>query len=178
MIASIFSPAFMDQCRERTIILNGFSKAHSMSGWRLGYAVGPTELIAKMGQMFETVYTCLPPFIQYAGISALNTPEEMVQERINQYKKLRDLMVKKLNEIPGITCNTPKGAIYVFPNITGTGFSSKEFAKFVLEKAGVAVVPGSCFGDGGEGYVRMCYARSEQIIEEACDAMKAALANR
>ncbi|MBP1763442.1 MAG: aruH [Firmicutes bacterium] len=173
-----FSPSVVDQCRERTIILNGFSKAHAMSGWRLGYAIGPVDLIAKMGQMFETVYTCVPPFIQYAGISALDTPEEMVRERINQYKNLRDLMVKKLNEIPGVTCNVPKGAIYAFPNITGTGMSSKEFAKFVLEKAGVAVVPGSCFGDNGEGYVRICYARSEDIIEEACEAMKAALTNR
>lgn len=173
-----YSPSVIDQCRERTIILNGFSKAHSMSGWRLGYAIGPTELIAKMGQMFETVYTCVPPFIQYAGISALNTPEEMVKERISQYKKLRDLMVAKLNEIPGVTCNPPKGAIYVFPNISGTGLTSKEFAQFVLEKAGVAVVPGSCFGDGGEGYVRLCYARSEEMIEEACEAMKVALINR
>jgi len=173
-----FSPSVIDQCRERTIILNGFSKAHAMSGWRLGYAIGPVDLIAKMGQMFETVYTCVPPFIQYAGISALSTPEEMVRERINQYKNLRDLMVEKLNEIPGVTCNVPKGAIYAFPNITGTGMSSKEFAKFVLEKAGVAVVPGSCFGDNGEGYVRICYARSEDIIEEACAAMKAALTNR
>jgi aspartate/methionine/tyrosine aminotransferase len=137
-----YSPAVVDQCRERTIILSGFSKGHSMSGWRLGYAIGPTELIAKMGQMFETVYTCVPPFIQYAGISALKTPKELIQQRISNYKKLRDLMVAKLNDIPGITCATPKGAIYVFPNITGTGLTSKEFAKLVLEKAGVAVVPG------------------------------------
>ncbi|HEY3424939.1 MAG TPA: aminotransferase class I/II-fold pyridoxal phosphate-dependent enzyme [Negativicutes bacterium] len=170
-----YSPAVVDQCRERTIILSGFSKGHSMSGWRLGYAIGPTELIAKMGQMFETVYTCVPPFIQYAGISALKTPKELIQQRISNYKKLRDLMVAKLNDIPGITCATPKGAIYVFPNITGTGLTSKEFAKLVLEKAGVAVVPGSCFGERGEGYVRLCYVRSEETIVEACAAMKKAL---
>lgn len=170
-----YSPAVVDQCRERTIILSGFSKGHSMSGFRLGYAIGPSDLIAKMGQMFETVYTCVPPFIQYAGIAALNTPKELMAERVSRYKKLRDLMVKRLNEIPGITCATPKGAIYVFPNITGTGLSSREFAKVVLEKAGVAVVPGCCFGEGGEGYVRLCYVRDEETIEEACAAMKKAL---
>ncbi|SDE29674.1 pyridoxal phosphate-dependent aminotransferase [Sporomusa acidovorans] len=170
-----YSPAVVDQCRERTIILSGFSKGHSMSGFRLGYAIGPSDLIAKMGQMFETVYTCVPPFIQYAGIAALNTPKELMAERVSRYKKLRDLMVKRLNEIPGITCATPKGAIYVFPNITGTGLSSREFAKVVLEKAGVAVVPGCCFGEGGEGYVRLCYVRDEETIEEACAAIKKAL---
>jgi aspartate/methionine/tyrosine aminotransferase len=128
-----------------------------------------------MGQMFETVYTCVPPFIQYAGISALNTSPELMAQRISRYKKLRDLMVEKLNELPGITCATPKGAIYVFPNITGTGLTSKEFATLMLEKAGVAVVPGSCFGEGGEGYVRLCYVRDEEMITEACAAMKSVL---
>ncbi|MBP2663799.1 MAG: aruH [Firmicutes bacterium] len=170
-----YSPSVMDQCRERTIILSGFSKGHSMSGFRLGYAIGPTDLIAKMSQMFETVYTCLPPFIQHAGVSALSTPPELMKARIDRYRKLRDLMVARLNDIPGITCSTPKGAIYVFPNITGTGLTSREFANLVLEKAGVAVVPGPCFGDGGEGYVRMCYVRDEATIEEACAAMKKVL---
>lgn len=169
------SPAVFDQCRERTIILSGFSKAHAMSGWRLGYAIGPADLIANMSQMFETVYTCVPPFIQYAGISALNTPAIMLEQRNNRYRKLRDLMVAKLNAIPGIHCAAPKGAIYVFPNITGTGMSSRQFADFVLAKAGVALVPGSCFGPGGEGYVRLCYLRSEETITAACEAMKLAL---
>lgn len=170
-----YSPAYLDECRERTIILSGFSKGHSMSGWRLGYAIGPVDLIAKMSQMFETVYTCIPPFIQYAGISALNTPQAMIEERNGQYKKLRDLMVAKLNEIPGVSCAMPKGAIYAFPNITGTGMTSKQFAAFVLEKAGVALVPGTCFGPCGEGYVRLCYLRSKETIEAACKAMKTAL---
>jgi aspartate/methionine/tyrosine aminotransferase len=172
---SHYSPSVLDKCRERTIILSGFSKGHSMSGWRLGYAIGPVDLIAKMSQMFETVYTCIPPFIQYAGFSALNTPQVMLEERNSQYKKLRDLMVAKLNEIPGITCAMPKGAIYAFPNITGTGMTSKQFADFVLKKAGVALVPGTCFGPSGEGYVRLCYLRSEKTIVAACRAMKIAL---
>ena len=172
-----YSPSCLDQCRERTIILSGFSKGHSMSGFRLGYAIGPSELIAKMSQMLETVYTCLPPFVQYAGIAALNTPPELMKERNDRYQKLRDLMVARLNELPGVTCTVPKGAIYAFPNITGTGLTSKEFAQLVLEKAGVAVVPGTCFGDAGEGYVRLCYVRDEETIEEACAAMKRVLAN-
>ncbi|KYZ76691.1 hypothetical protein AXX12_09745 [Anaerosporomusa subterranea] len=170
-----YSPSCLDKCRERTIILSGFSKGHSMSGWRLGYAIGPVDLIAKMSQMFETVYTCIPPFIQYAGISALNTPQDLIEKRNRQYKKLRDLMVAKLNEIPGITCAMPKGAIYAFANITGTGMTSKQFADFVLKKAGVALVPGTCFGPGGEGYVRLCYLRSEETIVAACRSMKIAL---
>jgi aspartate/methionine/tyrosine aminotransferase len=170
-----YSPSVLDQCQERTIILSGFSKGHSMSGWRLGYAIGPINLISKMSQMFETVYTCIPPFIQYAGISALETPPELIAQRNAHYRKLRDLMAARLNEIPGVTCAVPKGAIYVFPNITGTGMTSQEFAKFVLEKAGVALVPGTCFGPSGEGYVRLCYLRSEEMIEAACQAMKISL---
>ena len=119
-----YSPAVLDKCRERTIILNGFSKAHAMSGWRLGYAIGPEELIAKMGLMFNTIYSCVPPFIQYAGISALNTSEELKNRRTEDYRKLRDLMIDCLNDIPGIRCNTPEGDLYLFPNLTGTGLSS------------------------------------------------------
>ena len=173
-----YSPGIVDKCRERTIILNGFSKAHSMSGWRLGYAIGPTELITKMGMMFNTIYSCLPPFIQYAGISALNTQKHLIQQRTNDYRQLRDAMITGLNEIPGVSCNTPQGALYVFPNITGTGLTSKQFAQFVLDKAGVSVVPGTCFGDNGEGYVRLCYTRNKTMIKEACEAMKVALTTR
>jgi len=170
-----FSPSAVDRCLERTIILNGFSKAHSMSGWRLGYAIGPVELIAAMGLMFQTIYSCVPPFVQYAGISALKTDRSMLEARRRRYQSLRDLMVARLTEIPGITCTMPQGALYAFPNITGTGMSSTQFAQFVLDKAGVAVVPGNCFGEHGEGYVRLCYARDESVIEEACAAMKKAL---
>lgn len=170
-----FSPSVEDRCQERTIILNGFSKAHSMSGWRLGYAIGPKELIAAMGLMFQTIYSCVPPFVQQAGISALKTDRSLLEARRQRYQKLRDLMVTRLNEIPGITCTLPQGALYAFPNITGTGMSSDQFAQFVLDKSGVAVVPGQCFGAHGEGYVRICYARDESVIEEACAAMKQAL---
>jgi aspartate/methionine/tyrosine aminotransferase len=173
--ATHHSPSVFDQCREQTIILHGFSKGFSMSGWRLGYAVGPAALMAKIGLMFNTIYTCVPPFIQYAGVSALASDRSMLKERMEKYRYLRDVMVGELNEIPGVSCPVPQGAIYAFPNIKGTGLSSQAFAKTVLEKAGVATVPGTCFGPGGEGYVRLCYLREESLIREACAKMKQAL---
>ena len=147
-----------------------------MSGWRLGYAVGPAPLMAKMAMMFQTIYSCVPPFIQYAGVSALEGDEGLLRKRMEFYQHLRDVMVGSLNEIPGVSCAAPKGSIYAFPNIQGTGLSSQEFAKTVLEKAGVAVVPGTCFGPRGEGYVRFCYLREESMLREACEKMKQALA--
>ena len=169
-----YSPSFADKCLERTVILNGFAKNYSMPGWRLGYAIGPVDVIRKMGILFQTIYSCAPPFVQYAGIGALKGDQDVIEERIRQYKKLRDLIVRKLNEIPGIACSVPDGACYVFPNIKGTGMSSAEFADFVLEKAGVALLPGTCFGEYGEGYVRLCYTRRPEVIEESCEAMKKA----
>ena len=173
-----YSPAVTDKCRERTIILNGFSKGYAMPGWRLGYAIGPEVVIRKMGLLFETTYSCAPPFIQYAGIAALKGDQQVVEERIHQYKICRDLIVKGLNEIPGIYCPVPDGATYVFPSIKETGMTSVEFADFALEKAGVALLPGTCFGDQCEGYVRLAYARQLKTIEEACEKMKRIFAGR
>ncbi len=168
-----YSPAASDQCRERTIILHGFSKGFSMSGWRLGYAVGPAELIAKMSLMFQTVYTCVPPFIQYAGVTALEADRKFLKIRMEKYRQLRDIMVNALNEIPGVSCR-PKGAIYASPTLKDRPLQSG-LRQTVLEKAGVATVPGTCFGPGGEGYVRFCYLREESLIREACAKMKLAL---
>lgn len=170
-----YSPASLDRCLERTIILNGFAKSFSMPGWRLGYAIGPKEVIKKMGLLFQTIYSCTPSFIQYGGISALKGNQDVIAQRISQYKSLRDLMVMKLNEIPGVSCFVPEGACYVFPSIKGTGMDSVEFADFILEKAGVALLPGTCFGENGQGYARLCYTRHPDIIEEGCDRMKKAL---
>ena len=170
-----YSPSFIDKCLERTIILNGFAKNYAMPGWRLGYAIGPEDVIKKMGSLFQTIYSCTPAFIQYAGISALKGNQVVVNERIQRYKMLRDLIVARLNDIPGIFCPTPEGACYVFPNITGTGMSSAEFADFVLEKAGVALLPGTCFGRCGQGHVRLCYTRRPEVIEGGCRRMKNAL---
>jgi len=173
-----YSPSYIDKCLERTIILNGFAKSFSMPGWRLGYAIGPNEIIKKMGILFQTIYSCTPPFVQYGGISALKGNQDVIEHRIQLYKILRDLIVEQLNEIPGVSCLTPEGACYVFPNIEGTGMSSAEFADFVLERAGVALLPGTCFGEYGEGYVRLCFTRQPEVIEEACERIKRALAKR
>lgn len=173
-----YSPSFIDKCLERTIILNGFAKNYSMPGWRLGYAIGPRDVIGKMGVLFQTIYSCTPPFIQYGGISALKGNQEVIEERIQQYKMLRDLVVEKLNEIPGVSCLSPEGSCYVFPNIKGTGMSSVEFADFVLEKASVALLPGTCFGKYGKGYVRLCYTRRPEVIKEGCERIKIVLAKR
>ncbi len=169
-----YSPSFLDRCLDRTIILNGFAKNYSMPGWRLGYAIGPKEVIKKMGILFQTIYSCTPPFIQYGGIAALRGDQRAIGERIQKYKALRDLIVKGLNEIPGVSCMVPEGACYVFPNIKGTGMDSVQFADFVLEKAGVALLPGTCFGEYGEGHVRLCYTRHPEVIKEACEKMKKA----
>jgi aspartate aminotransferase len=169
------SASLLDHCRERTIILNGFAKNYAMPGWRLGYAVGPKEVIRKMTVLFETQYSCMPPFIQYGGLAALQSDPAPVRQRIRTYQVLRDLMVEKLNEIPGVECLAPEGACYVFPNITGTGLTSGEFAEFVLEHAGVALLPGTCFGANGEGYVRLCFTRSAETIETACEKIKAVI---
>jgi aspartate aminotransferase len=170
-----FSASFLDHCQERTIILNGFAKNYSMPGWRLGYAIGPKDVIRKMNVLFETQYSCMPPFIQHAGVAALRADQTPIRERMNRYQVLRDLMVEKLNEIPGVECLAPEGACYVFPNVMGTGLSSTEFADFVLDQAQVALLPGTCFGQNGEGYVRLCFTRSPESIETACERMKAAL---
>jgi len=172
------SPAVFDQCRERTIILNGFAKNYSMPGWRLGYAIGPVEVIRKMGILFQTMFSCVPAFVQAAGVEALKGDQAPVRERIWRYEVLRNHIVEKLNSIPGISCVVPEGACYVFPNISGTGMSSAEFADFALDQAGVALLPGTCFGEYGEGHVRMCFTRSVDTIELACEKLKAAVMKR
>lgn len=171
------SPGVFDRCRERTIILNGFSKGYCMSGWRLGYAIGPVDVIKKMALLLETIYSCLPPFIQYAGIAALTEHQELIDGYAQSCKHLRDVIVQELNALPGVRCPLPEGAIYAFPNIAGTGMTSPEFCERMLE-AGVAVLPGGGFGAAGEGYVRLCFARPEETIREGCARMRASVERR
>ena len=170
-----FSPSFIDHCKERTIILNGFAKGYSMPGFRLGYAIGPEPVMEKMGLLFQTIYSCFPPFIQYGGIAALTERQGLIQKRISLYQDLRDLIYDKLNSMPGVTARKPEGAVYIFPNIKKTGMSSQEFAEFALDKSRIALLPGTCFGARGEGYVRLCYTRRPQVIIEAMDKLKRAL---
>jgi aspartate aminotransferase len=169
------TPSKKDGCRERTIITNGFSKAFAMTGWRLGVAIGPEDVMEKMGLLLQTTNSCVSPFIQKAGLEALRGDQTDVKKMVAEYKARRDMLVGGLNRIPGITCLKPGGAIYVFPNITGTGLSSDRFAEHMLEKAGVAVTPGTSFGEHGEGYVRLCYATSRERIAEGLGRLDAAV---
>lgn len=172
------SPSYIDECRERTIIINGFSKAFAMTGWRLGVAIGPESLIEKMGLLASTIVSCVPPFIQHAGIEAINGDQSSILAMKTEYDKRRQFLVDGLNSLPGVHCVMPKGAIYAFPNIVETGMTSDEFANFALEKANVALLPGNNFGGFGEGFVRMCYVNSLANIEKAIEALDKALRNR
>ena len=172
------TPARLDQCKERTIIINGFSKAFAMTGWRLGVAIGPKEVIEKMGLVVQTIVSCVPPFIQLAGIEAIKGDQTLIEKMMAEYQKRRDILVAGLNNIPGIKCIMPEGALYVFPNIAGTGMTSEEFADFALEKAGVALLPGNNFGEHGQGFVRLCYVNTLENIELAIKKLAQAIKER
>jgi aminotransferase len=156
--------------KDHTILLNGFSKAYAMTGWRIGYAVGPKEIIAAMTKIHQYTIMSAPTPAQVAAIEALKTGEPDVVEMVTDYDRRRKLIVQGLNEI-GLPCFEPKGAFYAFPNITGTGLTSEEFSEALLTEEKVAVVPGSAFGKCGEGFVRCCYATSTKDIEEALKRM-------
>ncbi len=175
---SFLSPSYIDHCKERTIILNGFSKAFAMTGWRLGVAIGPEEVIEKMGLLVSTIVSCVPPFIQRAGIEAITGDQSALVKMKNEYDRRRKILVDGLNSIDGVSCIEPDGAIYAFPNISGTGMTSDEFANFVLEKAGVALLPGNNFGEAGEGFVRICYVNTSDNIIKAIENIKKALKDR
>ena len=170
-----YSPAVFDGCRRNTIILNSFSKVYAMAGFRLGWAISPPAIAEKMGLMIQTVFSAVPPFIQRAGITAITGDQSQILAMLDTYKKRRDAIVAGLNSLPGIRCVMPQGAFYAFPNITGTGMTSSEFANFALEKAGVALLPGTNFGEHGEGYARLSYATPVENINEAVERLREAL---
>jgi len=157
--------------KERTILLSGFSKAYAMTGWRIGYAAANKEIIAAMTKIHQYTLLCVPIMAQVAAIEALKSGEASTTEMINEYNRRRQVMVKGLNEI-GLPCFEPRGAFYAFPSIKGTGMTSQEFSERLLLEEKVAVVPGTAFGQCGEGYVRCCYATSLADIEEALSRMK------
>ena len=163
---------------ERTIYINGFSKAYAMTGWRLGYAVAPVELIAEINKVQQASTTCVAEFVQAAGIAALNGPQDCVREMRDEFRKRRDAIVKGLNSIDGLECGKPEGAFYTFPSIKKSGLSSLNFCEFMLREAGVAAVPGIGFGPYGEGYVRFSYATSIQNIQRALKRIEDAFAKR
>ena len=160
---------------ERTIMLSGFSKTYAMTGWRLGYAVMPKDLVEPIVRMIVNSVSCTAPFIQRAGIEALTGPQDFIPGMIDEFKKRRDLIVDGLNEIPGVSCRKPKGAFYAFPNIKKTGMRSKALAEYLLKEANVATLAGSDFGKYGEGYLRLSYANSRQNLQKAIDRISAAL---
>jgi len=167
-----FSPASLDKCKDRTIIINGLSKAFAMTGWRIGVAIGPEEIISKMGLIVETISSCTPPFCQYAGLEAVVGDQSALKKMKKEYEERKKILVEGLNEVEGISCVNPGGAMYVFPNITKTGMDSDTFSEYVLDKIGVGVLPGNNFGENGEGYIRMCYATSQEDILLALSRLK------
>ena len=152
--------------RERTIVVNGFSKAYAMTGWRLGYAVGPAPVIAQMTKLHQFAIMCAPTTSQYAAITALKDCDDAIEEMREQYDMRRRLIVDGLNRM-GLTCFDPEGAFYVFPSIQRTGMSSEQFCETLLEREHVAVVPGDAFGACGEGFVRISYSYSVNHLLEA-----------
>jgi len=163
--------ATLPEMKESTILLGGFSKAYAMTGWRIGYAAGTTEIIAAMTKIHQYTMLCASIMGQVAAIEALKSGEDSVTEMVGEYNRRRLAMVKGLNDI-GLSCFEPRGAFYTFPSIKGTGMSSEEFAERLLIEEKVAVVPGPAFGQCGEGYIRCCYAISLADIEEALSRMK------
>jgi aspartate/methionine/tyrosine aminotransferase len=159
---------------ERTAILDGFSKTYAMTGWRLGYGVMPEEIAEQVSRLMVNSVSCTASLVQRAGIEALTGPQDAVREMVDAFRRRRDLMVEGLNTIPGISCREPAGAFYVFPNIKGTGMTSKEFADRLLDEFGVAALSGTSFGEHGEGYLRLSYANSEENLAKALDRIDAA----
>jgi len=163
--------ASLPDMKERTIFLGGFSKAYAMTGWRIGYAAAPAEIIEAMTKIHQYTIMCVPIMAQMAAIEALKSGEAAVREMVADYDRRRRVMVKGLNAI-GLSCFEPKGAFYAFPSVKVTGLSSQDFAERLLLEERVAVVPGSAFGDSGEGYVRCCYATALDDIREALRRMR------
>ena len=154
---------------ERTVIVDGFSKTYAMTGWRLGYGIMPEELAGRIELLLTHSVGCSAHFTQYAGLEAVLSRQDWVDEMVAEYQRRRDRLVAGLNAIPGVTCKMPQGAFYAFPNIKAFGRSSSELAALLLEEAGVALLPGTAFGQYGEGYLRLAYANSLENIERALE---------
>jgi len=172
---SVPSIAALPGMLERTIIVDGFSKTYAMTGWRLGFGIMPTELAEVVQLLLTHSVGCTAQFVQIAGIEALTGPQEQVNQVLHEYQRRRDVIVDGLNSIPGVTCQRPQGAFYVFPNISSFGYTSTELAELLLDRAGVAVLPGSAFGDKGEGYLRLVYSNSLENIEQALERIRQVL---
>jgi len=176
--AEFHSIATLPGMPERTVILDGFSKTYAMTGWRLGYGVMPESLAPSISRLITNCDSCTATFTQMAGVEALVGPQEVPEAMVAEFRRRRDLMVAGLNDIRGFQAATPGGAFYVFPDIRGTGMSSREAADFLLYDAGVAALSGTAFGANGEGYLRLSYANSLENLQEALQRIKTALESR
>jgi aspartate aminotransferase len=161
------SPLSQPGMRERTVLMDGLSKSYAMTGWRLGYAVAPKALAAKLDQLMINSSSCAAGFTQMAAIEALSAPESehAVHRMVKVFEHRRNLVVDGLNAIPGVRCARPQGSFYAFPNIIETGFDERELADRLLTEAGVAVLPGTAFGAAGKGYIRLAYTQSEDELK-------------
>ena len=164
--------------RERVILLDGWSKTYAMTGWRLGYSIWPDNLYDAARKLAVNSYSCVNAAAQWAGLAALQGPQDAVADMMAAFGKRRHIVVEGLNALPGVSCPMPKGAFYAFPNITGTGWQAKPLASALLEDAGVALIGGPDFGIWGEGYLRVSYANSAENIERALERMSGFLTRK
>jgi len=161
--------------RERTLVVNSFSKTYAMTGLRVGYVCGSKELLSPLWLVHQYMVACVDTISQHIALAALNGPQDFVRDMVREFDKRRHLVFERLNEIAGFRCSLPKGAFYAFPNIEGFGMPSEKFAEFLAKEAGVLTVPGSAFGSLGENHIRLSYATSYPKLEEALDRMEKAL---
>jgi aspartate/methionine/tyrosine aminotransferase len=167
-----YTPTSRDEAKERTVLLDGFSKYYAMTGWRLGYMVCPNKMAERLQDFLVSAVSCTASFTQHAGVEALTGDQSFIPKMMTRFKEKRDKIVKGLNSIPGFSCKSPKGAFYTFPNIKETGMTSQECADHLLYNAGVAVLPGTAFGPYGEGYLRFSYATTLENIDSAIIKIK------
>lgn len=170
-----YSIAAIPGMRERTIVLNGFAKAYAMTGWRLGYIAAPAALIPPMTKLHSYLLTHASSMVQWGGVAALKGTQEPVKEMVEEFSKRRNYMVKAINEIKGLSCPNPGGAFYLFVDVKGTGMTGEEFSSYILHEAGVAVVPGTAFGERATHEVRISYATSMNTLQKAVEKIKKAV---
>lgn len=167
-----FSMAQIPEVKKQVLIINGFSKTYAMTGWRVGYIVGDEEIIGNMPKLQESIVSCSPVFIQKAALDAISGSQDAVDEMVSDYYRRRDILVDGLNDIPGFKCLKSGGSFYAFANIKSFGKTSQEFAEEILREAKVVGVPGSAFGEMGEGYMRFSFANSDENLKEAVRRIK------
>src|SRR5262245_14255580 len=178
MLSGVETPsiATLPGMAERTVVVDGFSKTFAMTGWRLGFGIMPEPLAKHITALMNNSNSCTATFVQMAGEAALTGPQDEVQAMLAEFRARRTIVVDALNAIPGVVCTPPAGAFYVFPRIDGAGLTSVQLADQLLEQAGVVTIPGSGFGPGGEGHLRLSYANSQENLREGLRRMASHLA--